>query len=190
MSSLKILLDVDGILADFDSATRAYLARVHVLPFAHEDVTEMDFCKALSLPQHVQLALQAAWRRPGFCATIEPYLGSGHFVERLKSLGTVIAVTAPMQGARQWAYERELWLRHYFAIEAIISTKEKHHVMGDVLIEDSVANLLTSPCRDKILLRRPWNVRESAGLMSAYLVDDYNGAIEAVTEIISKREEK
>ncbi len=163
---MKLLLDCDGILSDFVGASLRYLQQAHGLKFTPEQVTEHDICKALSLDNITAIWLQHEWRMPGFCLGIEPYPGSKDFVESLKQLGDIVVVTAPMAAARPWMYERLEWLEYHYGLTDVVFTKHKHHVAGDVMIDDNEGNLLTSLAKYKVLFRRPWN--QTAGADSTY----------------------
>jgi 5'(3')-deoxyribonucleotidase len=104
-------------------------------------------------------------------------------------LGEVIAVTAPMSGSMTWAAERRLWLAEHLGIKAVISTDQKHHVTGDVMIEDSANNLLRSPAKHKILFRRPWNERNipDAIMSGCILAEDYYDVLKALVDIRNAR---
>ena len=86
-----ILLDVDGVVADFEGAVRCTVAEVgYVLP----TLTEWNFTANLSAEVFDHYRDRAS--QPGWCAAIEPYPGAERFVAELRTLGDVVAVTAPL----------------------------------------------------------------------------------------------
>ena len=83
-----ILLDIDGVLADFVGAVRRTCAEVgHNLtsPTAH-NFTD-------NLPAPVYAHYVGASTQFGWCSAIEPYEGAYAFVADLHTLGDVVAVT-------------------------------------------------------------------------------------------------
>lgn len=134
-----ILLDVDGVLADFVGAVRSTVAEVgHRLG----EVTQPDFTAQLAVEHpevHAHYIFRSAARN--WCTEIEPYPGAARFVEQLRQHGEVVAVTAPLRHCPTWESERRAWLRRHVGITDVISTRRKDLVYGDVLVEDSYDNL-------------------------------------------------
>ena len=130
-----VLLDVDGVIADFTNTVRRTVAEVgYVLPTP----TEWNF--TLSFPAEVADHYLDRASQPGWCAGIDPYPGAERFVAELRTLGDVVAVTAPLGCCPTWESERREWLRCR-GIHDVVSTRRKDLVYGDVLIEDKVENL-------------------------------------------------
>ena len=130
-----VLLDVDGVIADFTNTVRRTVAEVgYVLPTP----TEWNF--TLSFPAEVADHYLDRASQPGWCSAIDPYPGAERFVAELRTLGDVVAVTAPLGCCPTWESERREWLRCR-GIHDVVSTRRKDLVYGDVLIEDKVENL-------------------------------------------------
>lgn len=130
-----ILLDVDGVVADFEGAVRRTVAEVgYVMPAP----TEWNF--TLSFPAEISDHYLNRASQPGWCSAIEAYPGAERFVAELRTLGDVVAVTAPLGCCPTWESERREWLRCR-GIHDVVSTRRKDLVYGDVLIEDKVENL-------------------------------------------------
>lgn len=175
---MKILLDCDGVLADFVGATLDVLRRDCGLSFTADEVTRHDICTTLRLPTNEVAHVKSVWRSLGFASSIEPYPEALAGVESLKKLGEIVVVTAPMAHSLTWAGEREQWLAWHFGLTDIISTREKQHVVGDVMIDDMMENLLTSPARSRVLFRRPWNVKDWSS--KVHYVDDWQSLVETI----------
>ncbi len=178
-----ILLDGDGCIADFVNASLDYLRRAWGMNFTEDDVGEWDVCEALKLPTHVREAMRRHWKTLGFCTAIEPYPGAKDFVRNLRELGPFKIVTAPMNGSRTWAWEREQWLWHHFEIsrDDVVSVRDKAVVAGHVMIDDSAANILTTTARHRILFDRPWNRRDVS--LSAYRTGNYQQILSILKDI-------
>ena len=132
-----ILLDVDGVVADFEGAVRRTVAEIG---YVMAVPTEWNF--TLKFPAEVSDHYLNRASLPGWCSTIDPYPGAERFVAELRTLGDVVAVTAPLGCCPTWESERREWLRCR-GIHDVVSTRRKDLVYGDVLIEDKVENLRT-----------------------------------------------
>jgi 5'(3')-deoxyribonucleotidase len=157
-----ILLDVDGVLADFTGACLRALLDVGVRRSA-SDVTSYKIEDALGLDAGARGYMKSQWSRAGFCAGIEPYPYAREGVEMLRMVGSVYAVTAPMWSSPTWQHERALWLSERMDIitRHVISTHAKHLVRGDVLVEDKPETLAAWmeawPGGVGVLIDRPYN---------------------------------
>lgn len=142
MSKPCLLLDVDGILADFITPALAEVTRLTGQPYAHDEVTQWDIMGCLGIPDDVAKAAYANMRREGFCAGIKPYPGTREGVAWLDSVCDLYIVTSPL-GGPYWSHEREGWLWEHYGIPSkkIISTSAKYRCVGDAFVDDKVANL-------------------------------------------------
>jgi len=136
-----ILLDVDGVVADFVGKVRSTVAAV-----GHHDllVDRFDFTSKLQddapdIYKHYRTESAAA----NWCSSIERYRGAVAFVKALRKLGDVVAVTSPLSHCPTWAYERKEWLveRLGFKSDDIVSIKRKDLVVGDFMIDDHYGNI-------------------------------------------------
>ncbi len=149
----RILLDVDGVLADLVTHLRTEAGIT-------SEVNTMDFRDCLTDLELLQV--ETASKRRGFCSTIPWYNGAKDFLRELQCLGHVYAVTAPWR-ADTWAYERKEWLAGYIYENHVLSvpTLAKHLVSGDILVEDNPATigdwLHSNPRGHAILIDRPYN---------------------------------
>lgn len=142
MSRKRILIDCDGVLADFTVSCvkliNERLNRSHNI----EDVTQWDIFKNFSIKEHEHI-LDQAINENGFCKNIPVLPGAHEAIEKIeKDFGNVYIVTAPHR-AHSWVYERTNWLSHHFGISRyrIVYTHAKHVIQGDALIDDSRKNL-------------------------------------------------
>ena len=143
MSKIRILLDVDGILADFVTPCVAHVNEIMGTTYTVDDVDRWDIMEALDVPPKVATEVFDRMKEKDACYNLAVYSGAQEAVEGLKAIGEVFAVTAPMSGPN-WAHERERWLNLHFGIKPanVISTSAKHCVAGDILIEDKTSTLI------------------------------------------------
>jgi 5'(3')-deoxyribonucleotidase len=136
-----ILLDVDGVLADF---TGALLRVANYITGGHRkasDVSTWDLFSPYS--DSVRIELVHEIDKPNFCYALSPLPGAHQGVRGLRKLGHVLAVTAPWKTSDTWCYERTKWLEHYFGFAAndVLHVTDKFRVRGDVLIDDRESNI-------------------------------------------------
>jgi 5'(3')-deoxyribonucleotidase len=154
---MNILIDVDGVLADFIGAWldvfNGVTAEWDVAPVLREHVDGMRIheCKEILKRQEEvrerggEDALEMTGQLVndfGFCTNIDRYPWAKELVQELRDLGRVRFVTHPLEGHRTWAFERDRWLvRHFGAkLHEVMHVRDKSLVAGSVLIEDNVHN--------------------------------------------------
>jgi 5'(3')-deoxyribonucleotidase len=140
MSRPRIILDVDGVLADFTGHTLALLGE-HAPPGGREAFTTWDLLTTLSPEARAMCA--HGWRRPGWCGSMPTLPDAQHAVDRLSLRAEIVYATAPMEGAPHWMLEREKWLIQQFAVDRdnVVFTHDKSHVWGDVFVDDKPENI-------------------------------------------------
>lgn len=159
-----VLLDVDGVSADFVQHTLNTLVRLRGPRLSPENILTWDIFS--SLPPSCEDALLAEWHRAGWCATMPLYAGAREGIARLNTVARVVYVTTPMHDAPHWMWERDQWLRNHLNASGrdIIFAAAKHLVMGDVFVDDKVSNVLEwhqhHPEGVAILWERPYNRHE------------------------------
>jgi 5'(3')-deoxyribonucleotidase len=149
---MRLLLDVDGVLCDLVGQLCRLLPHRHV-----SDFTAYQFEHVLTLDEleTVRRAMTAS----GFCRDLPWHDGALDFVQRLRLIGEVVAVTRPYDESPTWTYERARWLRPH--VPDVVHTDRKTLIPGDVLIEDSLENAVQWSCCHAaglaIIIDRPWN---------------------------------
>lgn len=153
-----ILLDVDGCIGNFVGMICPMLNRRFATHYTEVYFNHWDLRETLETAESKWL--DQALRQEGIAAAMGWYPGAKEFVEELKSLGTVLALTAPYQSSPYWPYERQQWLKLHFDIPMLsVPGEYKHLVQGDYLIEDKLMTVdqwgMYRP--GAILLDQPWN---------------------------------
>lgn len=157
---MRILMDVDGVLADFVGHVLAALNLAFVnAPKEHE-----------LGPRHMfdyMTPKQREWceeylQNPGVARNMEPYPEARDLVVNAQRHHEVFFVTSPWLSPT-WCHDRLSWLRDHFGIrpDRVLFARAKHLVDGDVLIEDyplHVAEWKTARGEGVgLLVRRHWN---------------------------------
>lgn len=132
-----VLLDCDGVMADFVTAA---LDVVHDLTgerYPTEAVTTWEIFESIG-DRALAERCYGAMNAPGFCLErIRPYPGAAEAVGALREVADVFVVTAPFRTAH-WIHERTTWLERHlgFAASQVIFARHKHVVRGDVFVDD------------------------------------------------------
>lgn len=176
MTAPLILLDCDGVLADFVGAALDVAHDLTARRWVHADITEWDLFELLVCPKKGPLkeAVRSAVSKKGFCAQIPVLPGADAGVRLLRDAGFRLkVVTSPWRSAT-WCSERFEWLdRHFgFSMADVIFAKDKSVIAGDVLVDDSSVNLIDwhqarLPCerRRPILWHAPHNANTRTGIL-------------------------
>jgi 5'(3')-deoxyribonucleotidase len=150
----RILLDCDGVLADFVAPVIAWAGGD---PYTRDSITDFDILKAWGI-EHRQSDLDAMCAVPGFCESLAVIPGAQAAVERLRRNFEVVIVTSPYSNVPTWTSERITWLNRHFGIDKrdVVFCKRKELVRGDALVDDAIHNLELFPGM-RILVDHPWN---------------------------------
>lgn len=138
----RVLLDVDGVIADLAQVFVKTLARETGIRKTTSDVTQFDFGKALGItPSQVQ----RTWRAMnGAAMVVKPYPGAVEGVKKLMEVANVVFCTSPVKSDPRWCYDRTQWLiEHFGSAQArkVVYTSEKYVCQGDFLVDDKPENL-------------------------------------------------
>lgn len=135
---MRILLDVDGVCADF---TAEILHRVGS-NLTLEDITQWDLFELMGADKKKRamnvLKEQYFWRYlpviDGAQAGYAALVAAGH---------EVCFATSPWVSCREWGHARREWLKEHFIIsnEQLIIVNDKSWLSGDVMIDDKPENL-------------------------------------------------
>ena len=165
MTAPVVLLDVDGVVADFVGPTLAEVSKITGRRYTPDDVTGWDLRAALGLEASEWDRVTKRIRSLGFCLTQPTYPGACDAVRRLRERAEVYFVTTPWRGAVTWAYDRDRWLEQKFGEvigRRVVHTGHKHLIRGDLLIDDKPENCERWAAANDwpscaLLFTRPWN---------------------------------
>jgi len=188
--SMRVLLDCDGVLADFigglcrDLTVRGY-------PRTEKDITSWELKH--SLPAEEQRECLSIMAVPGFCHALAWYEGAREFLAALVHETELHVLTAPFEGSSTWMTERKAWLGAHVSRDRVhfIDGKWKHIVSGDVLVEDHPGNaakwLDANPGGIAVLIDRPWNSPSAAEWSMhprMYRVTSFTEALRIIRETV------
>lgn len=144
MRRLRVLIDVDEVLADFQSPTFDIIHSHTGRRFTPSDFEVWDIFEALpTMPEvsHVPGLKDLVCKdidAKGWCLNLRPFEPAQEAVAKLREFADVYALTSPHH-SESWYYERVEWLKKHFGMDKkhVIQTKSKFLVRGDVFIDDN-----------------------------------------------------
>jgi|SRR5690606_32734157 len=139
----RVLLDVDGVIADFNGLYLKIVEYLFGIKASAEMLTDWSGGKSLGLSAAQEAEVTKVLVGPGMAYMIEPYQGAVTAVRHLAEKAEVFFVTSPFLGSRTWATDRYEWLKQHFGALAnnYVSTSEKQVVYGDVFVDDKPDNV-------------------------------------------------
>jgi 5'-nucleotidase len=164
---MLILLDQDGVLADFDEGfRRAWRAR-------HPDHSPVARAQRRAFrvrddyPAERRADVERIYASPGFFRGLEPVAGSIEAVREMLALGFDVRIcTAPIDDYQHCVVEKYQWIEHHFGrlfTRRMILSKDKTLVAGDWLIDDNpVVKGARVPVWRHAVLDAPYNVESTA----------------------------
>lgn len=162
---MKILCDIDGVLADTTGHIINWLRRECGHRMSIEDATEFPLERVLppSLRTHIEQRIPADAQ---FCWSVPRYEGAQQFIKDLRAQGHDITLVTHPMGGPHWEQARGEWIDSLlsFQTDGKVSwewnfAEHRPNCAGDVLIEDrhDTACRWARTGRDCILMDRPWN---------------------------------
>lgn len=133
----RVLLDVDEVLADFQTPALKVMHQVTGHPWAAEDIDDWDVFSVLN-PEQLAETFQVV-KAAGFCSSLQPLPGAVEAVREMRSMfSDVHLVTSPFYGSPTWVQERTEWIADIFGLtdEDVTHTRAKWGVYGDALYDD------------------------------------------------------
>jgi 5'-nucleotidase len=165
---MLILLDQDGVLADFELGFHdAWNARHAALGLALAPSARKSFYVRDDYPAKYREEVEGIYTAPGFFSGLPPVAGAIEGVAKLLSLGHDVRIcTSPLNQWRHCVSEKYEWVeRHLGAdfIHRVIVTKDKTVVHGDVLVDDKPhLTGIRKPDWRQVIFDQPYN-RDAVG---------------------------
>ena len=159
---MLILLDQDGVLADFE---RGFLDKWRK-QFPNEIYVPLDERTSFSLrddyPQHLGEQIYNIFTAEGFILSLLPIEGAIAGVNELVALGHEVRIcTSPFSQYKNCVGEKYAWVEKYFGkqfTKKIILSKDKTLIKGDILIDDNPnPKGILVPEWEHVLFDQPYN---------------------------------
>lgn len=168
---MKLLLDVDGVVADFIGS----LLETINSKLQPSDIKEWGFLEIL--PSDERAKAEAVLKKPSFWRNLPLLDGAKEGVQELRDRGFEITwLTSPWESCPGWDRARTEWVHHHFdERDPVIVRKDKEKVDGDVFIDDKPDNIekwqKAHPNKKAFIFDAPYNQKCMAPRM------DWKGAI-------------
>lgn len=139
-----VLLDVDGVLADFVAKYLDDLYALTGVRHTKAEVNDWEIKNALNLSKEVELRMVAKIEEEGWCYNIPILPDAQEGVQALREIANVHIVTSPWWSSTYWAGERYRWLKDHFnfSYKEVTQTHSKHKMHGDYLVDDKHGTLV------------------------------------------------
>ncbi len=150
---MKLLIDLDNTIAQTNKAfIELYKLETGDMSATEDKIQSWWYDEAC--PQWNQLAQAKAFMNPKLFELLKPFSDAVETLFKLQSEGHEIIICT-MHDPKGIPYKSE-WIKYFFSfIKNVIyididSTLHKSLIKGNILLDDNIDNLLTSPCDYKI----------------------------------------
>lgn len=160
---MRILVDMDGVLADFEGS---FLQKWRA---AHPDEFYMPLHERKSMyvteeyPKRLRKKIWSIFTMPRFFLDLEPIPGGRQALETMRDHGhEVFICTAPLIDYENCVLEKHHWVATHLGrdwVQRVILTTDKTLVKGDILIDDKphITGVEHPPLWEHVLYDQPYN---------------------------------
>jgi len=144
MKKLRILIDIDGILADTIPYWLDYIGKMTGVVAKMEDITQYDLTKCPPLSYLKPEVIFEVLQRPGFTSNVPVMEGAPNVVKNLMNDGHEVYLVTARSGGTHCAETFEWLHKHMPFIDTrkqLVFLYDKHLLHADVIIDDQAATL-------------------------------------------------
>ena len=159
---MRILIDMDGVIADFDGEFLKRWRERHPdkLYFPLEQRTE--FYVKDQYPEELKPLVEEILLEPTFFRDMMPIAGAQAALTEMDALGLdVFICTSPFSTYQNCVLEKYQWVDNFLGtqwVNRIILTRDKTLVKGDILIDDKPqVTGVEVPSWEHVIYDRPYN---------------------------------
>jgi 5'(3')-deoxyribonucleotidase len=173
-----VLLDCDGVLANFDKGVIEFINSRTNSNLKESDITTYKIFDKYGGPI-LEKEFYDFINEGGFCSHLEPYEEAIPAVIELQLISDLYIVTKPLW-LSSWVLERTEWLSNKFNIprNKIVYTAAKHLVNGDIFVDDNFDNIKNwkqaNPNKIAVLWDMPYNKDDNAKKIGAFRLSNWD----------------
>jgi len=160
---MRILIDMDGVLSDFDGAFLNCWRELHPEKFFIPIEERTTFYVKEQYPDELKpLVSEIVWK-PNFFRDMPPVNGGKEALTEMEKMGfEVFICTSPLSTYRNCVLEKFEWVEKHLGakwVNRIILTKDKTLVKADYIIDDKpeITGVENTPSWEHILYDCPYN---------------------------------
>ena len=160
---MRILVDMDGVISDFDGEFLKRWRERHPEKFYIPMEERTVFYVKDQYPDELKPLVSEILLEPGFFRNIMPMDGAKEALFEMDQMGIgVFICSSPLSVYTNCVLEKYEWVENYLGsswVNRIIITKDKTLVKADYLIDDKpeITGVENPPSWEQILYDRPYN---------------------------------
>lgn len=167
---MKILIDVDGVVADLVTPVLERINKETNASIQYDDISSFYFLdtKHRILTKDQSEVARRAFSEPGLVESLSIIPGAQEGVQALREHNhEIIWVTSPWKDSKSWCYERTRWLAQNFDANSddVIFCSKKERIPGNVFIDDRSKSVEEWQKKNysgvALLYDQPWNQENS-----------------------------